>query len=105
MVKDRRYKTIKNLIESGHISLFSEIFDTLPKSVLYKDLGINNTRFNNLLGKVEQFLLNDIFRIADLIETSRENVLKLILNQYEFDLKDQKKSTKKKTQGSPKRTK
>lgn len=95
MVKDRRYKTIKNLIEDGHITAFREIFDTLPKSVLYKDLRMNNTRFNNLLEHVEQFLLNDLFRIAELIETEKANIVKLVLNQFDADNRRKKLAAKK----------
>ncbi|GEM_PF-323858 len=97
MVKDRRYKTIKNLIEGGHITLFNEIFDTLPKSILYKDLGMNNARFNNLLSNVDKFLLEDIFRIADIIETERANVVSIVLNQYELQISSQKMETKRQT--------
>lgn len=99
MIKDKRYKTIKNLIESGHITLFREIFDTLPKSIVYKDLGMNNDRFTNLMNNVELFLLNDLFRIADLIETEKRNILEAVYNQYLADnknVKRVKKSTKSK---------
>jgi len=94
MVKDRRYKTIKNLIEGGHISSFREIFDTLPKSVLYKDLGMNNARFNNLLENVELFVLADIFRIADLIEIEKSFLVKLVMTQYQVDNQRKKRASK-----------
>ena len=94
MIKDKRYKTIKNLIESGHITLFREIFDTLPKSIVYKDLGMNNDRFTNLMNNVELFLLNDLFRIADLIETEKRKILEVVYNQYLADNKNIKRVTK-----------
>ncbi len=94
MTKDKRYKTIKNLIESGHIALFREIFDTLPKSVVYKDLGMNNDRFTNLMNNVELFLLNDLFRIADLIETEKRKILEVVYNQYLADNKNIKRVRK-----------
>ncbi len=94
MVRDRRYKTIKNLIESGHITAFCEIFDTLPKSVLYQDLGINHTRFTKLLENVELFMLNDLFRIADLLDTDKTNIVELVLKQYDADNRLRKRSSR-----------
>lgn len=94
MVKDKRYKSVKNLIESGHITLFREIFDTLPKSVVYKDLGMNNDRFTNLMNNVELFLINDLFRIADLIETEKGKILEVAYNQYVADNKNIKRVRK-----------
>ncbi len=87
MIKDKRYNVVKNLIESGHITLFRQIFDILPKSVIYRDLGMNNTRFTNLMENVEHFLVNDLFRIADLIGVDKMKILELILSQYEIDNK------------------
>ena len=87
MAKDKRYTTIKNLISGGHIKSFREIFDTLPKSVVYKDLGMNNKRFNRLMYNVEEFVVLDLFRIADLIGTNKKNILDLIYSQYIEDEK------------------
>ena len=87
MIKDKRYTVAKNLIESGHITLFRQIFDILPKSVVYRDLGMNNTRFTNLMENVEHFLVNDLFRIADLIGADKMKILEITLRQYEIDNK------------------
>ena len=72
-------------LHSGHIKYFREIFDSLPKSVLYKDLGMNNQRFTQLMNNVELFTLNDLFRIADLIETDKKNILDIAYAQYQID--------------------
>lgn len=87
MTKDKRYIIVKNLIESGHIKRFRDIFDVLPKSIIYKDLGMNNERFSNLMSHVELFLLNDLFRIADLIEVEKSKLLEIVYNQYIEDSK------------------
>lgn len=81
-MKDKRYNTVKNLISGGYIKSFHEIFDTLPKSVLYKDLGMNSARFNKLLNNVEGFILKDIFHIAALIGIDEKIILDLIYAQY-----------------------
>jgi hypothetical protein len=91
MAKDKRYTTVKNLISGGYIKSFQEIFDTIPKSVVYKDLGINNVRFNNLLNNVDQFILKDLFRIAALIEIDEKAILDLVYIQYSQGKKARKK--------------
>jgi len=97
MARDRRYVTIRNLIQGGYIKSFREIFDTLPKSVIAKDLGMNNTRFTRLIENVEQFTLEELFLIAGFLEIDHSTLLGLILQQYLAD-KD-KKIKKVKTQG------
>jgi len=78
MAKDKRYTTIKNLISGGYIKSFEEIFDTLPKSVLYKDLGMNSARFAKLLRHPDLFILKDVFRIATLIGVDEKAILDLV---------------------------
>ncbi len=68
MAKDKRYTTAKNLILGGYIKSFREIFNVVPKSVVYKDLDMNNVHFNDLFDHVDKFILKDIFRIAVLLE-------------------------------------
>lgn len=82
MAKDKRYTTIKKLILAGYINDFREIFDTLPKSVVYQDLGMNSARFNKLMHRVDTFMLKDIFRIAKLVDVDEDVMLKLIYKQY-----------------------
>lgn len=87
MTKDKRYQTVKHLISSGYIKTFTEIFDTIPKSVVYKDLGMNSVRFNTLLRNVDKFMLKDLFRIAALIEIEERVMLELILGDHETQRK------------------
>jgi len=78
MAKDRRYIRVKNLLSGGHIHSFPDIFLDIPKSVVARDLGINNVRFSKLINKVELFLLKDIYRFADLLEVDGMYLLHLI---------------------------
>jgi len=97
MVKDKRYKTVKNLIDGGYIITFRQIFDTLPKSVLYKHLGINSVRFKNLIYHVDLFILKDIFRMANYFEVEGDIMLQLIYKQYLEDHIPNKSSKRAKT--------
>lgn len=77
-VKDKRYSTIKVLIETNNISQLSDIFDTLPKTVLAKDIGMNYGRFSRKAKELALFSLKEIYDIADLIEVDRKLFLDII---------------------------
>ena len=83
MAKDRRYITIKNLIDAGYIKNFMEIFDTLPKSVVARDLGMNNRRFTRLMNNVGQFSIIELLIFASLLEVDKIVFLKLVLQQHD----------------------
>jgi len=87
MSKDRRYITVKNLIAAGYIKTFREIFETIPKTVVASDLGMNNIRFSSLIDNVERFKFRDIFHIASLFETDELVFLNLIHQQHLIDQK------------------
>lgn len=89
-MKDKRYNTIKILIENHHISQLSDIFDTLPKTVLAKDMGMNYGRFLRKIKSLEWFDLKEIYTIADLINVDRNLVLKIIDSQASKNFKNQK---------------
>jgi hypothetical protein len=82
MAKDRRYGTVKNLITGGFIKSFGEIFDILPKSVVARDLGMNNVRFSKLIANVDLFTLKDLFHFATLLEIEELVLLNLVHQQH-----------------------
>jgi hypothetical protein len=94
MEKDVRYSTIKKLIQTGDIKTLTEIFDKeiITKTKVRKDLGIHNQRFNKLLEHPNKFLLDDLFRFAELIDLDEKSVVDLAINQWQ----QQKKALKKK---------
>jgi hypothetical protein len=82
MVKDKRYSTVKKLIVSDQLNSFPEIFDIIPKSVVAKDLGMNNMRFSRLMNDVGRFMLKDLHRLADFIEV--EGAILVMLADKQF---------------------
>ncbi|HVU58524.1 MAG TPA: hypothetical protein VHD83_25860 [Puia sp.] len=96
MERDPRYKTAKILITSGHIKAFREIFDleVIPKSVVARDLGLNNVRFTQLMFNVEKFTYKDTFLIAALIGIDEQTITSLIIEQYLLDKRSKKKKPK-----------
>ena len=61
-----------------------DIFESkaISKSKVYKDLGLNNARFNELIDNVELFKLEDLFHLSLLIEIDAMKVLELAHNQW-----------------------
>lgn len=91
MTKDERYLGVKQLIESGHITEFKQIFTYLPKTVLAGDLGTNNNRMTRLINNVQEFTLEELDRISQLIDVSYDAVNTLVNNQYKKSKQFRKK--------------
>ncbi|HEX6428768.1 MAG TPA: hypothetical protein VF008_13830 [Niastella sp.] len=62
--KDPRYKVINIMIKAGAIKSFKEIFVHLPKTVVAKDLHMNNNRMTRLIEYPGGFTFEDIATIA-----------------------------------------
>lgn len=91
MAKDKRYKTVKHLIESGHITEFREIFDTIPKTIVATDLGTNYKRLLRLVENVDQFKVSDLYSLADMFDVDRLAIMKLVVKQSDSDGKKKKR--------------
>ncbi|MDF2190158.1 hypothetical protein [Paraflavitalea sp. CAU 1676] len=91
MTKDERYLGVKQLIESGHITEFKQIFTYLPKTVLAGDLGTNNNRMTRLINNVHEFTLEELDRISQLIDVSYDAMNVLVNNQYKKSKQFRKK--------------
>jgi hypothetical protein len=65
--KDPRYKVINIMIKAGAIKSFKEIFTHLPKTVVAKDLHMNNNRMTNLIEDPKDFRFAEIATIAKLV--------------------------------------
>jgi hypothetical protein len=91
MTKDRRYKTINQLISSGHIKTLVELFDTIPKSVVARDLGVSLDRFTKMIHEVERFSIKNLFKLAVLIEIDELLILELVYKQHKTGKKGGRK--------------
>lgn len=79
MVKDERYTAVQSLIETGKIQKFGDIFKYLPKTVLARDLKQN---YRSVVGKINnphRFTVQDITRMADLIEITPAKLFDTII--------------------------
>lgn len=93
MAKDKRYNTVRNLILGGYLKTFNEIFDTLPKSIVAKDLGLNSTRINRVIENIGRFFVDDLFKLAVLLDVPEIKIMELICNQHAADKKGRKKKS------------
>jgi hypothetical protein len=64
--KDPRYKVVNIMIKAGAIKSFKEIFVHLPKTVVAKDLHMNNNRMTRLIEEPGGLTFEDIATIAKL---------------------------------------
>lgn len=88
--KDKRYGLIQPMLDAGRIRLFQELFDYIPKTIVAKDLGINNVRFSRLMIEVDEFSLKDLLRLADFMEIEPMVLLKLVIDQRTKTMKAKK---------------
>lgn len=77
-MKDKRYNTVRKLILANALGSFSEIFDTLPKTVLAKDLGMHHQTLTKLLSEPLKFSFERAFDIAGLIDVDPMAIVTLI---------------------------
>lgn len=80
--RDHRYDLIKPMIDSGKIESFNDIFKYIPKTVVAKDLGKKVDRFNALMSRVEQFMLEDLFIVAGFFEIDEDEIIRLVMIDY-----------------------
>ncbi|SHL96334.1 hypothetical protein [Chitinophaga sp. CF418] len=77
------YETIKILIEAGHIKQFDQIFDTVSRTNMAKDLGMNYQTFIYRLKRPVAFTLEQLIAIANLIGVERLVIIELVLKQVD----------------------
>ena len=91
MAKDKRYGTVKKLIESGYIESFAGVLDNIPKTNVARDLGMHHQTFAKLIKSPEKFAFKDAIRIASLIDVDDMTIINLIYKQYVIEKKPKRK--------------
>lgn len=80
--RDPRYDLIKIMIIQGSIKSFNDIFKFIPKTIVATDLGKKVDRFTELMNRVEEFTLHELFIIANFCQVEESDMVKLALNEY-----------------------
>gem|GEM_PF-1542559 len=69
------------MIQAGHITEFSQIFDHIPRSVVANDLGTNYNRLARLITHTEQFTLEELVTLSQFFEIDSKIMVDLAFNQ------------------------
>lgn len=81
VIVDTRYSTIKVLIESGHIKSFRQIFDFIPKTVVYKDLAVNFNRFSRAILDPSAFTIKELMALAEMFDIDAKKTIDMAYEQ------------------------
>lgn len=79
--RDSRYGIIKALIQSGHVRSFREIFNYIPKTVVYRDLGVNFNRFSRAILDPSKFTLGELRTLAEFFEIDTKQMIDMTYAQ------------------------
>ena len=80
---DKRYETIKPMLNEGKIQRFIDIFNYQKKTVVARDLGKRGPRFDYLIHRVEKFTVEELLIIARLCHLSFDEMMQLVRKQLE----------------------
>lgn len=94
MVKDKRYKTVKLLIESQAIGLFSEIFDHIPVTTIAKFLGTNHPSLTKYINDPRLLQVGKVLQLAGYFEVDERLMLDLVHKQI-VENRNKKRSSSK----------
>lgn len=80
--RDPRYDLIKPMVVGGKIISFNDIFKYIPKTIVANDLGKKVDRFNELMNRIEEFTLGELFIIAKFCDIDEGQMLDLAKTEY-----------------------
>lgn len=79
MERDKRYKSIKIMLEQGHIKKLIDIFEDhlFPITVIAEHLHTSTTRVRKLLNSPGEFTINELSSIADYFDVTHKLIIEL----------------------------
>lgn len=78
---DPRYRAVGVLIEQEHIKCLPDIFIHIPKTTVYKDLGINFNRFERAIGNPAIFRMQELMDLANLFGVDQKKFIDMAYSQ------------------------
>jgi len=82
MHKDVRYKAVRDLIRTGSITEFRQIFDTLPKSTLARALRKNTSRIDDIIAHPDDLRYKDIKQMSQLLDVPCSMIIRLFDKEF-----------------------
>lgn len=96
MIQEEQRLAIKNLIDTGNIKKFKEIFMYVKKKQLHDQMGINYNRFLRIIKNPKKFQYEDSYHLANIFNVTPRQISDIIHNQIDNPEPDGKRTTKKK---------
>ena len=93
-VVDPRYDAVRVLLETGHIKSFPDIFYYIPKTTVYKNLGVNFNRFSKAIYDPSIFRMEELKEIAELFGIDPKIMIDMAYEQTMKVVRHKKKSVK-----------
>lgn len=92
---DPRYSAVKVRIESSHVKSIQDIFLYIPKTTVYKDLGINFNRFDRAIINPAIFRMEELVVLAELFNVNAKKMIDMAYDQaVAYRVKKEKESSK-----------
>lgn len=92
MAQEKKYAAVKALLEAGGISRIADIFDYVPKTNVYKLLGLGYLTFLKKLDNPGLFTIDELNALADLIGIDDEILNGLARKEAKILRKKRKKA-------------
>jgi len=83
MLSEPKLEIAKDLLESGKIKTFRDLFLYVPKTGIAKELGVNYGRFLGLIKKPGRLRYDESIAIARIFHVSPQIISQIILTQLE----------------------
>ncbi|HTI89824.1 MAG TPA: hypothetical protein VL727_04505 [Puia sp.] len=87
--RDKRYDNIASLYKDGKVTTLTDIFKTVPKTVISIDIGKRVVDFNKRLNKPDLFEIGEIYLIGRLCGLTESEIYDLYEDHY-FKIKNGK---------------
>ena len=79
--RDKRYDNIASLYKSGRVTTLTDIFTTVPKTIVAIDLGKKVSDFNKMLNKPD-FKMSELYLLARFCGLTESEVYGLYEDHY-----------------------
>jgi hypothetical protein len=76
--KDFRYRSVKLMLDNNDFKSFKDIFSIIPFTTVAIDMHKNNATMKRLIEHPEQFTVDEVMRLADLIQCNHTELYALL---------------------------
>ena len=91
--KHKGYTTVKKLIDGKQLIDFKDMFNHVPPTAVFKDLGINHDRSKRLMKDVKGYRLEELYFLADRIGVDEKIIIDLAHAQHVADKSKKKRGS------------